>query len=107
MAPPLAWVIPVGEQDVDYDFQPQLAPPPTAAIAAHFAPLSPAQRERALDYAAMACWTSTAPWSWRRAAISTSRACGACRYTSTTALARNLCTGCRAIRSPPRTATAA
>lgn len=50
MAPPLAWVIPVGEQDVDYDYQPQLAPPPTAAIAAHFAPLSPAQRARALDY---------------------------------------------------------
>jgi len=50
MAPALPWVIPVGEQDVDYDFQPGLAPPPTAAIAARFAPLGPAQHAYVLAW---------------------------------------------------------
>lgn len=49
-AAPLAWVAPVGEQDVDYDYQGNAAPPPTADIARHFAPLTPAQMQRVLDY---------------------------------------------------------
>ena len=43
-APPLAWVVPVGEQDVDYVYEGNAAPPPTAQIAQHFAVLAPAQR---------------------------------------------------------------
>ena len=39
-AAPLDWVLPVGQQDVDYDYQPGLAPPSTATIARHFAPLT-------------------------------------------------------------------
>jgi len=49
-APPLAWVIPVGEQDVDYVYEGNAAPPPTADIARQFAPLTPAQQARVLDY---------------------------------------------------------
>ncbi|HEU4775458.1 MAG TPA: MBL fold metallo-hydrolase, partial [Telluria sp.] len=50
VAPALPWVIPVGEQDLDYDFQPDLAPPSTSAIAARFAPLTPEQRARVLAW---------------------------------------------------------
>jgi hypothetical protein len=50
IAAPLPWVIPVGEQERDYDYRPDLAPPSTAEIAAHFAPLSAAQRARVLAY---------------------------------------------------------
>lgn len=49
-APPLAWVRPVGEQDVDYDYRPALAPPRTAEVASHFRPLTDAQRVRVIDY---------------------------------------------------------
>ncbi len=49
-APPLAWVIPVGEQDVDYAYEGNAAPPPTADIARHFAPLTAAQSERVKRY---------------------------------------------------------
>jgi hypothetical protein len=42
-APALAWVVPVGEQNVDYVYEGNAAPPPTAAIAQHFAALTPAQ----------------------------------------------------------------
>lgn len=49
-APPLSWVIPVGEQDVDYAYEGNASAPPTSEIARHFAPLSAAQRERVLDY---------------------------------------------------------
>ncbi|MRV71742.1 MBL fold metallo-hydrolase [Duganella sp. FT92W] len=49
-APPLAWVIPVGDQDVDYAYAGNAAPPHTAEIARHFAPLSAAQQARVLDY---------------------------------------------------------
>ena len=49
-AAPLAWVIPVGEQDVDYQYDPLITPPPTADIARHFTPLTAAETERALNY---------------------------------------------------------
>ena len=49
-APALAWVIPVGDQDVDYAYEGNAAPPSTAAIAAHFAPLSAAQQARVDAY---------------------------------------------------------
>jgi L-ascorbate metabolism protein UlaG (beta-lactamase superfamily) len=49
-APPLPWVLPVGEQDVDYEYEGNAAPPRTADIARHFAPLTEAQQGRVLDY---------------------------------------------------------
>lgn len=49
-AAPLAWVIPVGEQDVDYRYDPHAAPPSTADIARHFPPLTAAQADRVLGY---------------------------------------------------------
>ncbi|MYN47312.1 MBL fold metallo-hydrolase [Pseudoduganella sp. FT93W] len=49
-AAPLPWVIPVGEQDVDFDYRPELVPPPTAQIARHFAALTPEQTALALDF---------------------------------------------------------
>jgi hypothetical protein len=49
-AAPLAWVQPAGEQDVDYRYDPAIAPPPTADIARRFAPLDAQQAMQALDY---------------------------------------------------------
>jgi len=49
-AAPLPWVIPVGDQEVDYDFRPDVAVPSAGAIAARFAPLAPAQRAHVLAY---------------------------------------------------------
>jgi hypothetical protein len=49
-AEPLRWVIPVGDQDVDYAYEGNAAPPPTAEIARRFAPLDAAQMARVLDY---------------------------------------------------------
>ena len=49
-APPLAWVIPVGPQDVDYVYEGNAAPPPTAEIARHFAPLAADAFARVLDW---------------------------------------------------------
>jgi len=49
-APPLDWVIPVGPQDVDYAYEGNAAPPHTSEIARHFAPLTPAELARVLDY---------------------------------------------------------
>jgi hypothetical protein len=46
----LEWVIPVGEQDVDYRYDAEHKPAPTADIARHFAPLTPEQTSRVLDY---------------------------------------------------------
>lgn len=43
-AAPLPWVIPVGEQDVDYAFDAAQPVPGTARIAQHFAPLTAAQQ---------------------------------------------------------------
>ncbi|MFC5548803.1 MBL fold metallo-hydrolase [Massilia aerilata] len=47
---PLDWVIPVGAQDVDYVYEGNAAPPSTADIARHFAPLTAAQHARVLEY---------------------------------------------------------
>ncbi|MBA5688191.1 MBL fold metallo-hydrolase [Rugamonas apoptosis] len=47
---PLPWVIPVGEQDVDYQYDGHAAPPATADIARHFAPLTAQQTQTVLDY---------------------------------------------------------
>jgi hypothetical protein len=49
-APPLAWVVPVGEQDVDYEYDPDTKPPSTADIARHFSALDAAQTARVFDY---------------------------------------------------------
>jgi hypothetical protein len=49
-APPLGWVQPVGEQDVDYEYEGNAAPPRTADIARHFAPLTQPQWARVMDY---------------------------------------------------------
>jgi hypothetical protein len=42
-AAPLPWVLPVGEQDVDYEYDPDIVPPSTADIARHFAALTDEQ----------------------------------------------------------------
>jgi hypothetical protein len=47
---PLDWVIPVGEQDVDYRYDADTRPAPTAEIASRFAPLTASQTERVLEY---------------------------------------------------------
>ena len=49
-APPLPWVIPVGDQNVDYDYRADFPVPSTANIARHFAPLDAAQRAHVLDW---------------------------------------------------------
>jgi hypothetical protein len=49
-APPLAWVLPVGPQDVDFDFRPGIAPPSTADIARRFAALDAAQEALVLAF---------------------------------------------------------
>ena len=47
---PLDWVLPIGEQNVDYDYDGNLAPPRTADIARHFPPLTAAQTARVMAY---------------------------------------------------------
>lgn len=42
-AAPLPWVQPVGEQEVDYEYDPDIVPPPSADIARHFAALTAEQ----------------------------------------------------------------
>jgi len=51
-AAPLAWVLPVGDQDVDfrYDRALALAPPPTSDIARRFAPLTAQQQALVTNY---------------------------------------------------------
>jgi len=49
-AAPLPWVIPVGDQDIDFDFRPGMTPPPTSEIARHFAPLTAQEARLALDF---------------------------------------------------------
>lgn len=46
----LPWVKPVGPQDVDYDYQPNLVPPKTAEIARHFPALTSEQSEQVFEY---------------------------------------------------------
>lgn len=50
LAPPLPWVIPVGEQDVDFVYDPQRPVPGTGAIARQFPALGPAETERVLQF---------------------------------------------------------
>jgi hypothetical protein len=47
---PLDWVVPVGEQDVDYQYDGAMPAPPTADIARRFPPLTDEQAARVLDY---------------------------------------------------------
>jgi hypothetical protein len=49
-AAPLSWVLPVGDQEVDYNFNKNLQPPSTAEISRHFTPLTLQQRERVFEY---------------------------------------------------------
>jgi hypothetical protein len=49
-APALDWVVPVGEQDVDYEYDPAAVPPTTGEIARRFPALSEAQTERVTAY---------------------------------------------------------
>lgn len=49
-APALEWVIPVGEQDVDYEFDTTPMAPPTAEIARRFPALGTEQRESIRHY---------------------------------------------------------
>ncbi|HEU4851739.1 MAG TPA: MBL fold metallo-hydrolase [Telluria sp.] len=49
-APPLSWVLPVGDQDVDYGYEGNAAPPHTADIARHFAALTEPELGRVMDY---------------------------------------------------------
>ena len=49
-AAPLAWLTPVGPQDVDYAYEGNAAAPSTASIAQHFAPLTALQHARVMDY---------------------------------------------------------
>ncbi|MDC8758222.1 MBL fold metallo-hydrolase [Janthinobacterium fluminis] len=49
-APPLRWVLPVGNQDVDYQYDQHAVPPGTGEIARRFAPLSTEQSAIALDF---------------------------------------------------------
>lgn len=49
-APPLSWVLPVGDQSVDYTYHGNAAAPSTADIARQFAPLTPQQHARVMDY---------------------------------------------------------
>ncbi|MGZ8291097.1 MAG: MBL fold metallo-hydrolase [Telluria sp.] len=46
----LAWVMPVGGQDVDYEYDNTSAPQPTSEIARKFPPLSPAQLQVVTHY---------------------------------------------------------
>ena len=47
---PLDWVLPIGEQDVDYQYDENVVPPRTADIAGHFPPLTATQTGRVIDY---------------------------------------------------------
>jgi hypothetical protein len=49
-AAPLAWLTPVGEQDVDYAYEGNAAPPSTASIAQHFAALNEEETARVMAF---------------------------------------------------------
>lgn len=50
LSSPLPWIEPIGEQMVDYDYQPNITAPPTSEIAKQFGDLSQEQKEYLLDY---------------------------------------------------------
>ncbi|MFM6929730.1 MAG: MBL fold metallo-hydrolase [Bdellovibrio sp.] len=47
---PLSWVIPVGDQNVDYEYLPEQMPPTTAEIAKKFPKLTTEQRQRTVRF---------------------------------------------------------
>jgi hypothetical protein len=47
---PLPWVVPVGDQDIDFAYDPDIVPPPTAEIAQHFAALTAEQAAQVLAF---------------------------------------------------------
>lgn len=47
---PLSWMKPVGEQDVDYEYNANIKPPPTSEISKRFDPLMEDQAERVYEY---------------------------------------------------------
>ncbi|MEO6920968.1 MAG: MBL fold metallo-hydrolase [Collimonas sp.] len=49
-AAPLSWVIPIGDQNLDYQYLPHLKPPATADIACRFAPLNDEQTALVMDF---------------------------------------------------------
>ena len=49
-ASPLFWLRPIGDQDVDYQYLPELAPPPTSEVAIRFPALTEAQTELVHDF---------------------------------------------------------
>lgn len=49
-APPLEWVIPVGEQNVDYHYDANVTPPSTSEVATQFPPLSDQQANQVWRY---------------------------------------------------------
>jgi len=49
-AEPLTWIAPLGDQNVDYEFNPDIKPPPTSEIAKRFLPLTPEQHEHVLRF---------------------------------------------------------
>lgn len=50
MSSPLEWVVPVGDQDVDYQYDAAAKPPGTAEIARHFPALTESQADRVFEY---------------------------------------------------------
>ncbi len=46
----LDWIIPIGEQDVDYHYKPNLIPPTTSEVSKNFTALSAEQALRVLNY---------------------------------------------------------
>ncbi|MES2965381.1 MAG: MBL fold metallo-hydrolase [Bdellovibrionota bacterium] len=47
---PLPWIEPIGPQDVDYDYEPDLVAPPTFEITKHFPALTDDQAKLAFDF---------------------------------------------------------
>lgn len=47
---PLGWVVPIGDQDVDYDFKDNVTPPTTAQVACCLENISPQHMQRVLQY---------------------------------------------------------
>jgi len=46
----LSWIVPIGKQDVDYQYDPHLKPPPTSLVAQCFKELTQAEAERVYKY---------------------------------------------------------
>ena len=49
-SPSLPWITPIGEQNVDYQYDPHFIPPSTAEIAKNFPALSVSQTQRVFNY---------------------------------------------------------